>query len=182
MKKSFFASLIMLMPLISFSQNSIEFTIGAGATIIDIEKLVELDENTGTVATDWGTTNIGFSGQYFFTSFGDVAFGGELMYHNLYWYSVRVPFAANPIYREYDVSTFRITPIFRFGGSSAFNFDLGPEFNLSDGLSIGVLASANYNIAISDKIDIPLKLRVDFMDLIVVAVPVSINVGVRIIL
>ena len=180
MKKSLFATLIMLMPLISFSQSAIEFTVGAGATIIDIEKLVELDENTGASATDWAVTNIGISGQYFFTSFGNVAFGGELMYQYLYWYSVRIPYAPNPLYREYDISTFRITPIFRFGGSNALNFDLGPEFNFSDGLSIGVLASANYNIAISDKIDIPLKFRVDFMNLIVVAVPVSINAGVRI--
>lgn len=109
---------------------------------------MEQDENTGTVASDWGTTNIGLSGQFFFTTFGNVAFGGELMYHYLYWYSVRVPYVPNPIFREYSVSTFRITPIFRFGGSNAFNFDLGTEFNFSDGVSIGILASANYNIAI----------------------------------
>lgn len=148
MKKHFLISVLAIIPFISFSQNTIEFTLGAGVTVIDIEKLVEQDENTGTVATDWGTTNIGLSGQFFFTTFGNVVFGGELMYHYLYWYSVRVPYVPNPIYREYSISTFRITPIFRFGGSNAFNFDLGPEFNFSDGVSIGILASANYNIAI----------------------------------
>ena len=86
----------------------------------------------------------------------------------------------SPIFREYSISTFRITPIFRFGGSNAFNFDLGPEFSFSDGVSIQVLASANYNIAISDNIDIPLKLRLYIMNQIIVAIPISVNAGVRI--
>lgn len=102
------------------------------------------------------------------------------MYHYLYWYSVRVPFVPNPIFREYSVSTFRITPLFRFGGTSAFNFDVGPEFNFSDGVSIGILTSFNYNIAVTDKIYIPLKFRMDTMFQKVITIPISINAGVRI--
>ena len=180
MKKNLFSAIVFLMPLVGYSQSSIEFTLGLGTTIIDIEKLVEIDENTGTVALDWGTTNVGISGQYFISTSEKIAFGGELMYHSLYWYSVRVPYVPNPIYREYSISTLRITPLIRFGGTNAFNFDLGPELNFSDGVSIGVLASANYNLAVSDKIDIPLKLRLDIMNKIVIYTPVSINVGVRI--
>jgi len=180
MKKNIFSVLVFLIPIVSYSQRSIEFTLGAGVTIIDIEKLVLLDENIGSEALDWETTSFGISGQYFISTSENIAFGGELMYQSLYWYSVRVPYVPNPIYRDYSISTVRITPIIRMGGANAFNFDLGPEFNFSDGLSIGVLASANYNIAISDKIDIPLKLRLDIMNQIVTTIPVSINVGVRI--
>lgn len=170
-----------MIPLINYSQSSVEFTLGAGVTVIDIQKIVEIDEISGTMALDWGTANASVSAQYFFANFGNVAFGGEIMYHYLYWYSVRVPFVPSDIFREYSISIFRITPIFRFGGSNAFNFDVGPEFNFSnDEVSIGILASANYNISISDNIDIPLKLRLDIVNLIVVAVPISINAGVRI--
>lgn len=180
MKKYLLITLIILSSANGYSQSSIEFTLGAGVSVIDIEKLVEQDETIGTIATDWGTTNIGIGGQYFFTTFGNVSFGGELMYQYLYWYSVRVPYVPSDIFREYSVSTFRITPIFRFGGNSPFNFDLGPEFNFSDGVSIGFLASANYNIPISETVEVPLKLRFDTMFQTVVTIPISINAGVRI--
>jgi len=180
MRKSIYFALVFCLPLLGFSQKSIEFTLGAGATIIDIEKLVLLDENTGTEALDWGTTNYGISGQYVVSTSENIAFGGELMYHSLYWYSVRVPYVPNPIYRDYSISTLRLSPIIRFGGTKAFNFDLGPSFNLSDGLALGMLASANYNIAISDKIELPIKFRLDIMNQIVLVAPVSINIGVRV--
>jgi hypothetical protein len=180
MKKFIFIILLALIPTINYSQSSVEFTLGAGVTVIDIEKLVEIDEIQNTVAEDWGTANVGISGQYFFKNFGNVVFGGELMYHYLYWYSVRVPYSPSPIFREYSVSTFRITPIFRFGASSAFNFDLGPEINFSNGVSIGILASLNYNIAISENISVPLKLRTDTMFGTVTTIPISINAGVKI--
>lgn len=180
MKRLILITLSFLVPFIAKSQSSVEFTLGAGATVVDVESLVEKDEITGTVAQDWEVTNVGISGQYFFTTFGNIAFGGELMYQYLYWYSVLVPYTPSPIYREYSVTAFRITPIFRFGGNKAFNFDLGPEFNFSDGLSIGLLASANYNIPISETIDIPLKLRMDILSQTVLTIPISINAGVRV--
>ena len=53
--------MILLLPLVCFSQKSVEFTVGLGATVIDIESLVEKDEVTGTDASDWGTLNYGAS-------------------------------------------------------------------------------------------------------------------------
>ncbi len=180
MKKYLFFLIIFLLPLLSFPQKSVEFTVGVGVTIIDIENLVEKDEVTGTIASDWGTMNFGISGQYFFASKGNFGFGAELMYQYLYWYSVEVPFGSQTIYREYSVSTIRITPILRYGVNSNITFDIGPEFNFIDGLSLGLLLSANYYIPVSDKIDIPLKVRFDIMNYIVMTLPVSLNAGIRI--
>lgn len=180
MKKNLFISMIFLLPLVGFSQKSVEFTVGAGATVIDIESLVEKDEVTGTFATDWRTLNFGISGQYFFASKGNFSFGAELMYQYLYWYSVSVPYSSQTIYREYSVSAIKITPLFRYGVNSAFTFDIGPEFNFMDGLNLGLLMSANYYIPVSDKIDIPLKVRLDIISSIVMTLPISLNAGIRI--
>ncbi len=163
----------------SYAQNQLDITIGAGYTAIDIEALVEEDEVSGTVATDWDQFTAGLSAQYFFLSTTSFQFGVEAMYHYLYWYSVRVPFGSQDINREYTITTFRITPIFRFG-SETFAFDVGPEINFSDGTEIGLMLSANRYIPINDKIDIPIKGRLDIINGIVVTVPITLHAGVRI--
>jgi len=180
MKRNLFLSMIFLLPLVCYSQKSIEFTIGLGVTVIDIESLVEEDEVAGTIASDWGTMNFGVSGQYFFASKGNLGLGAELMYQNLYWYSVSVPYGSQTIYREYSVSAIKITPILRYGLNSNFAFDIGPEFNFMDGLKLGLLLSANYNIPVSDKIYIPLKVRLDIINNIVMTLPISLNAGILI--
>ena len=180
MKKIKFILFIFLLPITGISQTSVEFSLGLGGTAIDIESLVEEDEIDGTFATDWGTMNYGISGQYFFATKGNFSFGSELMYQYLYWYSVAVPYGSQPIYREYSVSAIKLTPILRYQVSSAFAFDIGPEFNFMEGLNLGLLISANYYITVSDKIDIPLKVRFDIMNNIVITVPISLNAGIRI--
>jgi len=179
MKCYIFISSIFLFSQVGFSQ-SFEFTIGAGVTAIDVEQLVEKDEIAGTTAEEWEVFNYGISGQYFLASRGSLMFGAELMYQYLYYYRVNVPFGEVDIFREYFVNAIKITPIVRFGINDSFAFDLGPEFNFMDGLSLGLLVSANYYIPISDKIDIPIKVRVDIINDIVITVPISLNVGMRI--
>ncbi|MDH5476156.1 MAG: hypothetical protein OEX22_10730 [Cyclobacteriaceae bacterium] len=180
MKKIKFIILFFLLPFMGVSQSSVEFSIGVGATAIDIENLVEKDEITGSFATDWEVINYGISGQYFFGSKENFSFGSELMYQSLYWYSVAVPFGSQTIYREYSISAVKITPILRYEVTRAFAFDIGPEFNFMEGIKLGLLFSANYYIPVSDKIDIPLKLRFDIMNNIVITVPSSLNAGIRI--
>ncbi|MDH5368041.1 MAG: hypothetical protein OEW67_13735 [Cyclobacteriaceae bacterium] len=180
MKNIKFIVLIFLHPLVGVSQNSVEFSVGIGATVIDIESLVEKDEIAGAFATDWEVINYGISGQYFFGSKGNVSFGSEVMYQSLYWYSVAVPFGSQTIYREYSVSAIKITPILRYEVASAFVFDIGPELNIMDGVKLGLLLSANYYIPVSDKVDIPIKIRFDIMKNIVITVPSSLNAGIRI--
>lgn len=75
----------MAFPFLIYSQSSIEFTLGAGFTAIDIEGLVEKDEIGGAVAPDWGQASYGLSAQYFMEPKGNVSFGAELMYQYLYW-------------------------------------------------------------------------------------------------
>ena len=171
---------MILVPFICHSQRSVELTATIGYTAVDIEGIVEVDEISGTVASDWGQLNGGVSGQLFLNSAGDFGFGVELMYHHLYWYSVEVPYGYYDIYREYSINAFRITPIIRYGPDNMVSIDIGPELNFLDGLRVGLLTSINYNLSISDRIYVPLKLRFDIIDYIKPVVPISLNAGVRI--
>ncbi len=179
MKKALLITTVLFAPLLAFPQKTAEFTAAVGGTIIDIENLVETDEISGSYATDWGTVNFGISGQYFFLSKGNISLGAELMYQDLYWYSVRIPYGTTPINREYSVSAVKTTPVLRFGGNGNFAFDIGPEFNFMDGVNLGLLLSADYFIKVSDKFDIPVKARLDVIDNIVITMPASLNVGIR---
>jgi hypothetical protein len=179
MRKRLLIPIVSLLAFTGLSQ-SVEFTLGAGATLIDVETLVEKDEVRGTTATDWGVFSGGVSAQYFFASKGNIVLGAELMYQHLYWYQVRIPYGMQFINREYSVSAVRIAPILRFGGENNFVFDIGPELNFMDGVAIGLLLSANYFFPVSDKINIPVKLRMDVINGTVVTVPVTLHGGVRI--
>ncbi|MCP4458474.1 MAG: hypothetical protein GY816_10700 [Cytophagales bacterium] len=180
MRKFFFILLIVLIAFNTYSQKSAEFTIGIGYPAVDLYAIVDQDEISGTVLMDWAKVSYGFSGQYFFSSLGNVEFGAELMYQYLYWYYVRVLNGTTTSNPEYDVNVFRITPIARFRTDSPFALDIGPEFNFSNGIRLGLLVSANYDISLTDKIDIPLKARLDIMNRIVMTMPISINAGIRI--
>jgi hypothetical protein len=180
MKKNIIILISLLLPLIGITQQSAELTVAVGATITDIESLVEEDEIEGSFATDWGTFSIGGSGQFFFMKKDKFVIGGELMYHHLYWYSVSVPYGTQTIYRDYSVSAFRITPILRYEINNSAALDIGPEFNFVNGLKLGLMLSANYYIPITEMIDIPVKARFDVFNYIVPAVPISLNAGIRI--
>ena len=180
MKQYVCISLLCLLPVAGLSQEAVELTLGIGSTAIDIENLVEKDEIDGTTASDWETFNVGVAGRYFFASNSTFDFGAELMYQYLYWYSVRVPYGSQPIHREYDVSAVRITPILRYGIESNLSFDIGPELNFMDGVNLGLLVAANYVFPLSDAMEIPLSVRLDIMNNIVMTMPVSVNAGIRI--
>jgi hypothetical protein len=176
--KILISTILFILPFVSFSQQILEFNIGTGQTAVDIEYLVEQDEIQNTVATDWGLENYGIGLQYFFYKNNIFRIGTELMYQYQYWYSVKIPNTTNQYsYRTYNVESFKITPILRVG-SDILSIDIGPEFNFNDGLSLGLLTSFNYNIKLTDKIFIPLKLRVDVISGEVVYTPISLNTGI----
>ena len=68
---------------------------------------------------------------------------------------------------------------FAFALDTPFSVDLGPQFVFLDDISIGILISANYYLSISDNLEIPFKMRMDIINNIVVAVPISLNAGIR---
>lgn len=164
----------------SYAQKQLDITVGAGYTLIDIEKLVEEDEVSGSSANDWDQFSIGLSAQYFFLETSSFTLGAEAMYQHLYWYEARIPFGSTPFNREYTVTAFRLTPIARFG-SEGFAFDVGPTFNINNGFELGVMMSGNYYIAVTDNVDIPIKFRLDAINGSVVPyAPITIHTGVRI--
>ncbi|NNC85377.1 MAG: hypothetical protein HKO56_07825 [Bacteroidia bacterium] len=176
MKYTFTVLLLALLPIYSNGQQSLEFNISAGYTFIDLDKVVEEDEVPGTILKDWDQFTYGIGIQYITELSDKISIGGELMYQYWYWYQVRVPF---PITRAYDVDATKITPFIRLGNSDQLKFDFGPQFNFTDGVSFGLLASANYYIPISDQLDIPIKIRLDLLDNIVLTTPTSLSFGIR---
>ena len=163
----------------TMNSQSIEVAAAYGHTAIDIESLVDQDEIPNTVATDWGLTNYGFGLQYVFPSKSNMNLGLELMYQYLYWYSVKVPYGVQPIYRDYEVAATRITPFLRFGAENPLNLDLGLEFNSIDDLAMGVMASGNYYIPLSDNFNLGLKVRLDLINYTVFTPAVSFNFGFK---
>jgi hypothetical protein len=179
MKRVLTSFCLILLSLSLHAQEKLEITIGAGYTAIDLDKLILEDEIANTRLDDWDQTNYLVSVQYYFTEIGDITFGIEAAYHYLYWYQVRVPFGPSPIIRAYDVSAFRLAPMFRFGGENA-NLDLGPTFNFSDDFNPGIVISGNKFFPVSNKIDIPVKLRLDIASGIVIYSPISLSAGIRV--
>ncbi len=182
MKNILITSIAILLTTNLFAQKSIEFTLAYGATAVDLDALVEEDENPGTSVEEWSTENIGFSGQFIFGHSEKIGFGAELMYQHLYWYSVRVPYGSSNIYREYSVSTLRLTPMVRVGLDKPLCLDVGLSFNFMDPLRIGIMFSGNYYIPLNEQIDLPLKLRFDVLNNIVLTTAISFNVGIRVML
>ncbi|MEQ8416252.1 MAG: hypothetical protein RIB71_17360 [Imperialibacter sp.] len=175
-------AVLLFATILSFScmaQNTFEVSAAAGYTAVDLDALVEKDEVSGSYVTDWNQLSAGIGVQYFYAASENIGYGAELMYHHLYWYSVRIPFGTQVIYRDYSVTAFRITPIVRFGINSAVSIDIGPELNFSDGLEVGLMLAGGYNISLSDRLTVPLKLRLDIMNSTVITLPVTINAGLR---
>lgn len=170
---------ILIFPIFAFSQKSVEFTAAAGYTFVDVENLVDKDEIAGSWATDWDNFSYGFGAQVFLFSVKNMTFGAELMYHRLFWYSVAVPYGYETIYRTYYVNSTRLTPILRIGANNKFSADIGPEFNFMDGMAIGLMVSSNYSISISEKLEVPLKLRLDLIGGTVLYLPITFNAGIR---
>lgn len=156
-----------------------EVTAGGGYTLVDPEAVVAEDEIAGSGATDWGLGNYGLSAQYFLSAIDSVTFGGEIGYQYLYWYDVRIPFGTTPIFRGYEVDTIRFAAIARLMNRQPLSVDLGVEFNIIDGLTLGALASANVAIPLSPTTELPIKFRVDLFDYIEPTAVFSLNVGVR---
>ena len=179
MRKFVLLFTFILFNIILYSQNTVEITLGSGYTVVDIEKLVTVDEVQGSFATDWGNINGALSVNYLFGSEKLVNYGVEVMYQHLYWYSVSVPYGSQTIYREYSVSAGKLIPFLRIG-KGPITFDFGGEIIFSGGLKGGVLTSLNYLFPINDKISVPLKFRTELVTGTVLSFPISINGGVEI--
>jgi hypothetical protein len=181
MKKLVLVLVFAMIHLLGYSQHSFESTVAIGGTIVDIEALVLIDEVSGTVAEDWGQFSGGLSLQYLYETNRLISLGLEVMYQHLFWYDVRVPYGSYDIYREYSINAFKLAPIIRIGGSGKVALDVGPTVVFRDGVVMGSFMSLNYNIPLSDKLDIPIKARLDYVELYGVNVfPLTLNAGLRI--
>ena len=165
---------------LSFTQKSIEFSLAAGATIVDLDAIVEEDEVQGTYVDDFDVFNAGLSGQFIYATVGPIGFGAEVMYHYLYWYNVSVPYVPSRINRTYNISKIKVAPLFRFGVNSIVALDVGPVLFIQNGVNIGLFSSINLNIPLSKNVSIPIKARVDTYKGIVMTTPISLNIGLKI--
>ena len=181
MKKTALFLALILNFSIAYNQNSVEVTVQFGYTPVDVEEIVEKDEIRGTEAEDWGQGNGGISAQISFGVAENIGLGFEFNFHHLYWYSVHVPYGQYGLYREYSINTVKLIPFIRLGMESPFSLDIGPELNFIDGdAEIGLLFSANYYIGLTEKIDLPLKIRFEVIKYYLQTLfPISMHAGLR---
>lgn len=176
-------TIFILITFLSFfaihAQSKFGFDLSAGATAMNLDNLVEKDEVSGTFVNDWDVFSSGVSFYYTHPISGTVGIGAEFMYHYLYWYQVEVPFGSQVITREYDVDLYRFTPILQFGNDKPLILNIGPELNFINGVKVGLLLHGKYELKINDKIQLPVGLRLDLMNNIVITAPVTFTLGVQ---
>lgn len=161
------------------AQSRFGFDLSIGATAVNLDNLVEKDEVSGTFVNDWDVFSSGVSLYYTYPVSGSIGIGAEFMYQYLYWYQVKVPFGFQVITREYDVDLYRFTPFLQLGNEKAFSLNIGPELNFINGVKAGLLLHGKYELRINDKIQLPVGLRLDLMNNIVLTAPVSFTLGVQ---
>ena len=151
------------------AQVKVELEAGGGYTIVDVEAVADLD---GEIANDWGQGMYRFAARAFLATMGNVEVGVEGAYQYLYWYSVRVPYGPQPIYRTYDVNATTVAGVLRFkGASTTFDVDGGVAF-LSDPVAM-VGGSVGWSPV--DKVTI--RLRADGLLGHEVTVPVGLHLS-----
>lgn len=174
--------IMLLLSFVAFSNNFIEVTIGAGYTFIDLDTLVENDENEGAILRDWDQLNYGISIQYFYFHSGSIHIGTELLYQQLYWYQVKIPYGSQPIIREYNVAGISGSVPVRVDLGNNLSVDVGPMITFLNLPNFGLFSSINYLVPLSNDILIPVKLRMDIRNGLEPYLPISINAGVIIVL
>jgi hypothetical protein len=174
MMKTLLSTMILLfsIALCSAQIRSVGLALGFGGTLVDIEKAVEWDE-----LEEWDTwaTCLKATGEYQLA--GGLILGGEFGANRLYYWEYRWSDGSYSGYRydtEWTVNLgvnltyYLLENLYLKGGA-------GLHFFVSGGTVPGLLAAAGYNIALTDKFELPLEIRIE--PVFGNATPVSVMLG-----
>jgi hypothetical protein len=149
---------------------------GAGFTIVDLAKASGYDE---PILTNWGTFHYKFNLQALY-KVGMIELGLEVGYNDLYWYYLRIPYGDQTIYRENYVHTVNIYGLLQHTMPNAIFLQAGAGIHIfDDGSTLGLMGAAGYDIRLTDKLSIPLFLRLDVIFGDGTPIPISAGAGIR---
>ena len=81
-------ALSMALPATAQAQRSLEISLGAGYTAVDVEAAAR---TAGDVANDWNQLLYGGTARLYFAELPTARLGVEVGWYRVYWYEVRVP-------------------------------------------------------------------------------------------
>jgi hypothetical protein len=166
------------LPVTSSKENRLTFGLqgGAGLTMVNLAKASGYDE---PILSDWGTFHYKFNVQAFY-KFGLIELGLEVGYNDLYWYSLRIPYGIQTIYRENSVSTMNIYGLLQHVTPSAIFLQAGAGIHVFDeGSALGFMGTVGYDFRLSERLSMPIFLRFDLILGDGTPTPVSLGAGIR---
>jgi hypothetical protein len=166
------------LPLTSGQGNklTIGFHGSAGLTIVDLAKASGYDE---PILTDWGTFHYKFNVQALY-KIGLIELGFEVGYNDLYWYYLRIPYGTQTIYRENYISTMNIYGLLQHTTPSAIFLQAGAGIHIFDeGSALGFMGTVGYDFRLSERLSLPIFLRLDLILGDGTPIPISLGAGIR---
>ena len=155
---------------------NVGITIGAGGTIVDVEKAVEWED-----LEEWDTWAIILkaTGEYRISE--GLSLGGEFGANRLYYWEYRWSdgtYSDTRYNTEWTVNL-GISLIKYFGENFYAKGGAGLHFFVSGGTVAGLLGAAGYNFNLSDKLIVPLEIRIEPIFGNSTPVPVVLGTGFR---
>jgi hypothetical protein len=160
-KRGFFVSLIVVFGFCAVAAQGVVVRAmgGGGYTLVDFEKASEYSDD---YLEDWDQGNYSFALQGFWQVAPDIRIGGEAGWEQLYYYFYRIPYGYSPVYREASwsamfvggvVQIFLARSVYLTGGVDLHSF-------IDDGTALGVSGGIGAELRISERLALPLEVRV----------------------
>lgn len=173
--------IFLLIPSSLFPQDhNLEFNVLAGATAVDIEEAI------GEEIEDWSVFNLGILATAAKSVNENMDAGLELGFQQLYYYEYIYDYPAQVGYSsrwEYgNASTIHLGAVFNFHSTGAY-FKTGGNirvFTDGSGVTLGLLTGGGFKINVSDKVYIPLGLRLDVVFGNATPIGLTLDTGVNI--
>jgi hypothetical protein len=135
----------------------ISISLSPGYTFVDFESAIDWPEN---YLSDWDQFHLSLNAKGYIPSRTNLQIGAEAGWNQLYYAAYKIPDVTySYIYRNYDVSTLSLMLLGRF---SINNFFITGSIGIHDyehGIELASGLEAGLGIKISEKLFIPLSLR-----------------------
>lgn len=148
----------------------------AGSTMVDLVKVTDYDE---PILKNWGTSHYQIKLQALYR-IGSIEPGVEVGYNDLYWYYLKIPYGTQWIYRERYINTINIYGLLQHTRPNAIFLQAGAGVHFfHDGTSLGFMGTAGYEFRLSEKLSMPVFIRLDLILGDGTPIPLSLGAGIR---
>lgn len=150
--------------------------IGGGYTLVNLEEASGYDED---YLTDWGQGHFKVTINALYGLNEKFWAGLEIGYHELYWWSARIPYGYTPAYREAEWWTDSYLVTARFDVTNRYFLQAGWGFHFFDGdPALAMFASTGFKLE-AGMFSFPIAVRIDPIFGDGTPTPISFGVGVQ---